>query len=71
MHGDNVVFNPDGSYRIVISRNQHGANWLSAGNAKKLSLTLRLYNPSDAVLSNLGRVKMPAVRRLTARGDAA
>jgi hypothetical protein len=71
VHSDNVVFNPDGSYRIVISRNQHGANWLSAGNARKLSLTLRLYNPSDAVLNNLGGVKMPTVRRLTARRDAA
>lgn len=71
VHSDNVVFNADGSYRIVVSRNQHGANWLSAGNAKKLSLTLRLYNPSDAVLNNLGGVKMPTVRRLTARRDAA
>jgi hypothetical protein len=71
VHSDNVVFNADGSYRIVISRNQHGANWLSAGNAKTLSLTLRLYNPSDAVLNDLGGVKMPTVRRLTARRDVA
>ena len=71
VHSDNVAFNPDGSYRIVISRSQHGANWLSAGNAKKISLTLRLYNPSDVVLNRLGGVKMPAVRRLTARKDAA
>jgi len=71
VHSDNVVFNPDGSYRIVISRNQHGANWLAAGNAKKISLTLRLYNPSDMVLNNLGGVKMPTVRRLTAQKSAA
>ena len=71
VHSDNVVFNADGSYRIVVSRNQHGANWLSAGNAKKISLTLRLYNPSDAVLNNLGGVKMPVVRRLVAGKDAA
>ena len=56
MHSDNVAFNPDGSYRIVISRNQHGSNWLSAGNAE-ISLTLRLYNPSDVVLTNLGGVR--------------
>ena len=68
VHSDNIVFNSDGSYRIVISRNQHGANWLAAGNARKLSLTLRLYNPSDAVLNNLGAVKVPTVRRLGASG---
>jgi hypothetical protein len=71
VHSDNIVFNPDGSYRIVVSRRQHGENWLAAGNARKLSLTLRLYNPSDAVLNNLGGVAMPTVRRLNAPGRAA
>ena len=68
VHSDNIVFNPDGSYRIVVSRQQHGANWLAAGSAKGVSVTLRLYNPSDAVLADLGGVEMPAVRRLAASG---
>ena len=64
VHSDNIVPEPDGSYRIVLSRNEAGANRLACGDAKKLIVTLRLYNPSQAVLNDVASVKLPAIRRI-------
>lgn len=62
VHRDNVKLAPDGSYRIVISRGNPGTNWLASGNARRLTLTLRLYNPSQAVLDDVSRVVLPSIR---------
>jgi hypothetical protein len=62
VHSDNVVFAPDGSYRIVISRANPGTNWLASGNARRLTLTLRLYNPSQELLDDVRRVALPSIR---------
>lgn len=70
VHSDNVVPEPDNSYRIVISRGNPGTNWLASGNARGLKLTLRLYNPSQAVLDNVARVALPSIR-LIEKGRAA
>jgi hypothetical protein len=70
VHSDNVVPEVDGSYRIVISREDGGANWLATGAAKKLMVTIRLYNPSQAVLDDVAGVKLPQVRRME-KGRAA
>lgn len=70
VHSDNVVPEPDGSYRIVISREDGRANWLAAGAAKKLMVTIRLYNPSQAVLDNVAGVRLPSIRRIE-KGRAA
>jgi hypothetical protein len=70
VHSDNVVPEVDGSYRIVISREDGGANWLAAGAAKKLMVTIRLYNPSQAVLDDVASVKLPSIRGID-KGRAA
>ena len=63
VHSDNVVPEPDGGYRIVISRGNPGTNWLAAGNAKRLTATIRLYNPSQAILDDIGKVTLPTIRQ--------
>jgi hypothetical protein len=64
VHSDNVAPEADGSYRIVISRADPGvANWLAAGNARKLMVTIRLYNPSQAVLDDVRSVGLPSIRQ--------
>jgi hypothetical protein len=70
VHSDNVVPEPDGSYRIVISRGKSSTNWLAAGNARRLMVTLRLYNPSQAILDDVGKVALPQIRRIE-KGRAA
>jgi hypothetical protein len=64
VHTDNVAPEADGSYRIVISRGNPNTNWLACGNAKKLMVTIRLYNPSQAVLDDVTSVKLPSIRRI-------
>jgi len=54
---------PDGSYCIVVSRRQQRQNWLSAGAAKRLTLTIRLYNPSDAIIRDLADISLPSIQR--------
>jgi hypothetical protein len=70
VHSDNVVPEPDGSYRIVISRGNPGGNWLATGNAHRLMVTIRLYNPSRAVLDDVRSVALPSIR-LIENGRAA
>ena len=62
VHSDNVQLSADGSYRIVISRGNAGANWLASGGARRLMVTIRLYNPSQAVLDDLRSVVLPSIR---------
>jgi hypothetical protein len=70
VHSDNVVPEPDGSYRIVIARGNPGTNWLAAGNARRLMVTIRLYNPSPAILDDVCTVALPQVSRIE-KGRAA
>lgn len=70
VHSDNVVAEPDGSYRIVVSRGNPDTNWLASGNAKRLMVTIRLYNPSPAVLDDVAGVALPSIRRIE-KGRAA
>lgn len=70
VHSDNVVPEPDGSYRIVIGRGNPGTNWLASGNATRLMVTIRLYNPSPAILADVRGVTLPSIRQLD-KGRAA
>jgi hypothetical protein len=65
VHSDNVTLLPDGSYRIVISRANPGTNWLASGSATRLMLTIRLYNPSQAVLDDVSNATLPRIRKLS------
>jgi hypothetical protein len=71
VHSDNVALSPDGSYRIVISRANPGTNWLASGNAKRLMVTIRLYNPSQSVLDDVRSVALPQLRRVESGRAAA
>jgi hypothetical protein len=54
---------PDGSFRIYLSRTPKEGCWLPAGDAKKLSVTLRLYNPGPVYYDSktLGTVELPHI----------
>jgi hypothetical protein len=71
VHSDNVTLGTDGSYRIVISRGNPGTNWLASGNAKSLMVTIRLYNPSPAVLDDVRKVVLPNIRQISQERAAA
>lgn len=65
VHSDNVTLSADGSYRIVISPANPGTNWLASGSAGSLMVTIRLYNPSQAVLDDVRKVALPQIRQIS------
>lgn len=54
---------PGGHFTIYVSRTPKEGNWVPTGNAKKLSLTLRLYNPGPAYYDyeTLKTVELPRI----------
>ncbi len=55
---------------FVVSVSQRPAigHWLSPENAGDFNLTLRLYNPADAIVDDPSRAVMPVVERLACGG---
>lgn len=51
----------NGIYTIYVSKTQHPGAWLSLGDQPGFSLSLRLYNPGQSVLSNPRTVELPRV----------
>ena len=60
-----LEFMPDGSWEIVLAREAVEGNWLPMGQGEgDLSLILRFYNPSQALMaSGLGGVQLPRIER--------
>jgi hypothetical protein len=56
---------PGGPWRVEVSSQPRGGNWLPSGAAGSFSLTLRLYNPQPPVYEQPTRVALPRI----ARGD--
>ncbi|NWG46764.1 MAG: DUF1214 domain-containing protein [Alphaproteobacteria bacterium] len=68
-HMDNIEYEPDGRFRILLSGRRQARNWLPTGKAGPFCLTLRLYNPDMDYVNRPGQVVLPVVRRI--EGDAA
>jgi hypothetical protein len=66
-NGHDVIRQPDGSYRILMSSTAKSGNWLPAGNQEQLYLALRLYNPLPAVYRNPAGVKLPRILKEACR----
>ena len=52
------------TYKMYMSQKPKKENWLPAGNNDKLTITLRLYNPSAEVYKNLLTVPLPSIKRV-------
>lgn len=53
------------THRVTISKEEADKNWLPAGKEdQEFRVTLRLYNPSEAVYTNLSSVELPQIRRI-------
>lgn len=58
---------PDGTFKIYLSRTQKPGNWLPEGNAKTLNLYLRLHGPGPAYL-NANTLKTAGLPHITKEG---
>ena len=61
---DTVSLQQDGSFLATLSRAPAGNAWLPSGEAKRVALSLRLYNAPDAVMNDLAGVELPRIVRV-------
>jgi len=60
----NVAREPDGSYKIFVSRSAHAGNWIPSGEAEQaLALSLRCYNPEAVLYEKPEAVELPRIIR--------
>jgi hypothetical protein len=62
--GGSVAREGDGSYRIYLSASEKQKNWLPTGGQGTISLSLRLYNPGQAVIQDPSSVTLPVIRKV-------
>ena len=59
--GNNVTYDQNGKFTIYVSKTRKPGNWLPLGDRKKFTLTLRLYNPGEAILKSPATVELPHI----------
>ncbi len=59
-----LVFEPDGSFRVAVSRRLQPGNWLRPPDSGELVLLLRLYTPAKEVLRRPLAADLPSIERV-------
>lgn len=52
------------SYKINLSANKKDQNWLPINGTQKVSLVIRLYQPSDELRNNLSANNLPIIQKI-------
>ena len=61
----NVQYEADSSsYKIYLSPKEQKQNWLPTGDAKKILLVIRLYQPTDSLRNNLTENVLPVIKKI-------
>lgn len=55
---------PDGSFRIRLSRDPQPGNWIPMGDGHNMSLLLRVYNPEPGLDARLDSIALPTLRKV-------
>lgn len=64
----NLALEPDGTYRIHLSRAPRDGNWLPSGERdQRLSFSLKVYNPEPEVYRDPGAIALPTITRVSDR----
>ena len=64
-NNENTSYEADSlSFKLTLSSKEKSNNWLPSGNAKSISLVIRLYQPSDSLRNNLNTSVLPTVRKV-------
>lgn len=58
-----LVYEPDGSFKIVVGPERAAGNWLHSAGGRSLILLLRLYTPESALRRNPLGADVPAIER--------
>jgi hypothetical protein len=62
-----IVFEPDQSFRVAVSRDLQSGNWLRPPEGERMVLLMRLYTPTADVLQRPLSAKLPSVERQVCR----
>jgi hypothetical protein len=57
----NIAYEPDGTFVIRASPQKQQGNWLPLGSAGRVSLTLRLYNPTPEAAAHPESLVLPTI----------
>ena len=62
---ENVKYAADStSYKINLSATEKAENWLPTTDTQKVSLVIRLYQPSDSLRNNLTLATLPLIKKI-------
>ena len=63
---ENIVYKDSlkNSYELIISKDPKKENWLPAGEANRMSVLLRLYNPAKYVYENKDAIELPTLKKI-------
>jgi hypothetical protein len=62
---ENVKYAVDStSYKINLSATEKTENWLPTTDAQKVSLVIRLYQPSDSLRNNIVTETLPIIKKI-------
>ena len=72
--GESLHLKDDGSFSIHLSANEQDGDWIPTAGSDEdagggFDVTLRLYNPSEAVYRNLATTPLPRISRVACNDD--
>jgi len=62
-NSENLIREPDGSFRIVLARESRPGNWIPLGDSQSLELVLTLFAPPEAYREAPESVALPRIER--------
>jgi hypothetical protein len=68
LHADSIVHRPDNSFTVAVSPHPAPGNWLALAGSGPLVLVLTLYDTPVASSTEISRVLMPRIQRVSCDG---
>lgn len=59
-----VSYDQEGNFSFVISPKQQSGTWLPSSDTQSFDLLLRMYNPSEAIISDLENLELPIIKKI-------
>ena len=66
-NSENIIYNSNGEFEIYLADKPSNniSNWLKTQSEELFSVTLRVYQPGEEFFSNLSRVDLPIIKKVS------
>jgi hypothetical protein len=66
-NSENIIYNSNGEFEIYLADKPSNniSNWLKTPSEELFSVTLRVYQPGEEFFSNLSRVDLPIIKKVS------